>query len=414
MRASSILLLVSITVTVVFEPAAAQTTARARDRLNNRPTGSEGIAVSLRALRESINTSEATHLFGATRLLGFLFAADELGPDCILVLEREERRPRLRLDDLAVAYANIVDAEGRPACTIDPRPDVLKQLTEIGQRIGRQQDEHAIQRHLREWERAGKAPQDVRVFNVPESGSHFARTMVDADYDLKSICNGAARVPGITSLTDLAARQVQTDIALTGTSSTSMDGQNRFWFNPGRVTYRTDGTLFLLGACEVTLLTEQEAITHEGERVGAGRENPLAKMFAEQLTNRFSDLSKHNPIYRELENLYRAVALMSLIVSEAEQAGVEGTVDAVLRAVEIPRVPLPKSLPGKVSVKKLQGRVKAGAYVLWLPSCGGVSIDIDSRSMAREKARAGDLARLAKHIADRRPSTRSVFWMIAL
>ncbi len=393
------------------ESATAQPAAKRSSSRDSRRSETEGIAVSLRALSDSNDEAETTSLFGATRLRGFLLVDDELGADCILVLEKERRRPLLRLDDLAIAYRNIVEADARPACTIDPRAETLAKLAEIGQRIGSQQNESSIQQQLREFERVGKGPQDVQVFNVnPES--HFASVMVLADYDLKSICNGATTVNGIASLTDRLAQQVQDEIVRTGTCSIPTGSQNRFWFNPGRVSYRTDGSLFLLNACEVTLLTEEEAITPDGARAGLARPNPLASEFAADLTQQFAELSRDKPIFRELENLYRAVAAMSLIVSEGEL--VHELVEDTLSTIDVPKVPFKKTLAGRVLVKKLQGSVSNGTYTLWLPSCGGVSIDIDPRTMTREDGADGELSNVTRRIVDHRPTSRTASWKIQI
>ena len=81
-------------------------------------------------------------------------------------------------------------------------------------------------------------------------------------------------------------------------------------FTLEKLAIKLDEKLFLLTTCQVTLLTEQEAVNQEGKRFAAGKGNPLAKEFADQFTAQFADAAKVKPVYRELENLYRAVAIV--------------------------------------------------------------------------------------------------------
>jgi hypothetical protein len=401
-RTISVCLFVMVSLACSVTPVAAQSSAEK----------TEGVAVSLRALRDEPGSADSHSLFGATKLLGFLFTEDDLGPDCILVLAKEPRRPGLRFDDLAVAYRNVAAGEARPACTIDPRRETLRTLSDIAQRIGSARDEQSILRHLREWEHVGKRAQDVQVFNV-DAQTHFAGVMVKADYELKSLCNGEIQIPGITSLTDRLAQRVQADIARAGTTNMPLGSQNRFWFNPGRVTYQTGEGLILLSACEVKLLTEEEAVTHEGERAGRNQANPLAQEFANDLTQQFSALAQAKPIFRELESLYRTVAILVLMHGEADEHQ-RTLLGEALGSIDVAQTDFHPTLPGRVSVKTLQGKVANGTYVLRLPSCGGVSIEIDRDSMVREDDINGVVPLLANRITSSRPNQKAISWKISL
>lgn len=372
------------------------------------PKSEEGIAISLRELKTRLDSAETKRLFGTTRLLGFLLTEDRLGKDCILVCAQEPNRPALRLDDLAVAFRNVTAGEARPACTIDPRAEVLKQLAALAPSLTASRDPAGVEKTLREWQKVAASPQDVRVFHIDPATS-FARTMVDADYDLKSICNGTAAVPGVTSFSDLALRQAKDEISRTGKLGT-LDFFNRFWFNPGAVAYRTDGNLFLLTACKVVLLTEQEAVSPEGKRKGTSQASPLARQFADQFTARFDDVARAKPVYRELENLYRSVAVAGLMAAEARRAGALRVLNDSLGQVAVSKEKPAKTVAGKSAVKKLEGQVPGGTYVLWLPSCGGVSVDIQVGTMKKETAPAGQPAKQAQDILKARPEPRALTW----
>ncbi len=337
----------------------------------------------------------------------------EAGKDCILICAQEPNRPALRLDDLAVAYKNVTAGGARPACTIDPRAEALKRLAEVGQSIVSAKDQSVIERQLEEWKKAAGAPQDVKVFGV-EPATPFAKTMVDADYRMKTICNGVEPLKEVVSFTDLVIRRIKSEIEDKGKSESPMEFYNRFWFNAGEITYRSDGGLFLLSKCQVVLLTEQEAITQEGKRTGAAKANPFAKEFAEQFTAKFDEVSKVKPIYRELENLYRAVGATVLMDVEAGALGVRQCLNGSLGQVEVTKERFTDTLPGKYGLKKVQGTVPGGMYVLWLPSCGGVSIDITMNHMKKEGAPPGPLREAAKTIQTKRPGRGAVTWRFHL
>jgi hypothetical protein len=118
-----------------------------------------------------------------------------------------------------------------------------------------------------------------------------------------------------------------------------------------------------LTSCPVVLLTEQEALTENGTRSGTAEANPLAKKFADQLTARFADLAKVKPVYRELENLYRAVAVTDLLQREAEKAGMIEILADSLGHLEVPKQKPTTELPGKYEVKKVQGQIPGGRMV---------------------------------------------------
>lgn len=390
--------------------AAVCQTASQPASLNSRQAR-EGLAVSLREFDPNQGISEATSLFGATRLLGFLVTDDERGPDCILIFAKEGG-PNLNLDDLAIAYRNVADSRAPPACTIDPQVEVLRRLTKVSQDISLTEDPERKEQLLRQWEQIGKSPQKVRVFNI-DPMTHFASTMVEADYDLKSICNGAVEAAGITSLTDRFAAQIKHEIAK-GKNGASIGGQNRFWFNPGRIAYRTDGHLFLLSSCEIDLLTEHEAIAADGKRIASSRGDPLAEKFARELTKRFEPLCQARPIYRELENLYRAMAVMNLLVDESrKEKKLRSILEQALGAIKIQSVPYRVTLPGRVAVDTIHIQISNGTQEIWLPSCGGVSIAIHNRMMKKEPG-GFQVGLAANRIAGHRPNSATVYWEIPL
>jgi len=373
----------------------------------------DGIAISLREVKPHIKSKEVKRLFGATRLLGFLLAEDQLGKDCILICAQEAKFPTLKLDDLAVAYRNVTAGDARPACTIDPRPETMKDLAIVGQKLMASRNTSLAEAQLEKWQELAEGLQDVKVFNV-DPASSFANTMVDADYDLKSICNGTENLAGIKGFCDLVLQKMKAEISKKGTMDTPMNFYNRFWFTPGDVKYRTDGSLFLLSRCQVVLRTEQETLTQEGNRIGASKANPLAKEFAQQFTARFADVAKAKKVYRELENLYRAVALADLMVAETKKLSESDVLVDSLGLAEVSRGEARETVPGKSGLKKLQGTIPGGTYVVWLPSCGGVSMQMILDNSNKVNVPAKESATVTPTILSNRQGPRVVAWRFQL
>lgn len=371
-------------------------------------------AISLRELRTKLNEPQATQFFGATRVYGFVLASDELGNDCVLITDQEPGRPVLRLDDFKVAYRNVDAGGSRPACTIDPRPDVLQRLSSISEGIGTVGSMAEMQRLIREYEQIARSEQDVHVFSV-DVQTHFAQVMVEADYYLKSVCNGDAQVAGVTSLTQLVLADARKELTRHGGRlQMPLKQMNRFWFNAGKVTYRTSGDRFMLGSCPVVLLTEEEAMTAGGGRVGYGKPSPHAKAFVDGFTARYAQAAKAKPVYRELENAYRFVALAELLLGQEARGRASPVVEALVQDVRVPQVAHRPTRPGQFAVGKLDMSFKVPngrrEVRLRLPSCGGVVVGVHFHEMERRPDPAGAVDRIATAALTSRPSPRAVWW----
>jgi len=375
--------------------------------------GQEGLAISLRQLAEDLGSPEAYRLYGATRVYGLQVACDCRGMDCILIARREPGRPALRLDDLKVAYDNVKGGGPKPACSIDPRQDCLRRLKDLARRIFSCGDAAMVQRLLREWERICSEPQDVRVFGVSPD-CHMARAMVIADYDLKSVCNGAETLEGITSLSDILLEKARADIAESGRVSIPMELCSRFWFNPGEVSFGKRGHVVWLTRCEVVLLTEQEAVTPYGALQGLSRPNPFAKQFADQFAVQYKTIARNKPIYRELQSQYRFVALAELMDKEELFADARDVLENLFTRVKVQSFEYPEALPGKYGLKKLVGEkaVPQGImrYCLYLPSFGGVSMDVRVTPASIRPDYSGDGKALEATVVAQRPSESAVCW----
>lgn len=348
-----------------------------------------GRAVSLRAMQSAIKTgssSEARHLCGITRVSGYLI--DPKSKDIILIGEVNPSLPQLQLDDFVVALRSAwmlyTTRRGHtlyysaPGCSIDPNPKVLRQLQEVGDRLGRSENTDESQKCLDDWVAIGKSPQSVRVMGVPFD-TRFAKVMVDADYYMKRLVNGSVElgIPGFKSLSDMSADETKAQIIKNASALIPSQSMSRFWFSPGESTYTEEDGVVMLRSCAVQLLTEEEFLSRQGEIAGYGRPDPLAGKFAKSFSVKYDSIANARSIYKELEGLFRFVALAKLIKQEK---GAGTSVSYLLKSYRVQNVPVNRTLPGLTNIKRVDEEIKSedGSATVSVvePTCGGVSMDV--------------------------------------
>ena len=78
------------------------------------------------------------------------------------------------------------------------------------------------------------------------------------------------------------------------------------------------------------VLSENEMLAAQGQRVHTGQSDPLNRQFAESFTAHFAELAKKYPVYGELRNMFDLAMAVALIQSEglAERVGWKPTLFA--------------------------------------------------------------------------------------
>jgi tetratricopeptide (TPR) repeat protein len=214
-----------------------------------------------------------------TRIHGFVRVPD--GQDILLLGTADQKAPPLELDDLIVAARSVWKERGVPTCSLDPDPDDMA---------------------------AGRAgPQKVRLHGVPRD-TGFAKTMLDADYEMKRIVFGtvATDVPGYLSLKELIRRSPD---------PAAETGSSRFWFYPvsptgGEILAAPDGNIYLFSS-GLQVLTEQVMFTREGT-IRTGLVQQTREQAAESFTRHFAEIGEKKPVFRKLQTLTDLVLLASL------------------------------------------------------------------------------------------------------
>ena len=391
----------------------------------------EGRALSLKVLQKSLKegplskaTAEKLSKFaGIKKIVGYVI--DNKNHDLILIGQLDANLPPMFLEDFVIALRNAwlkyAELKGNtyyysnPGCSIDPDPKTLQKLHHVGQSIfsGKSNDE--VEKGIKSWRHLCRTPQKVRVLGIPFL-SRFGRVMVTADYDMKRLVDGSdsLNIDGLNSLSDLTIQTVKADIVQGRPISIALSSMNRFWFYPGENLYNEDRGIVTIKRCQVTLLTEEEYLVQGGKIAGSGRADPLANEFTKSFTARYDEIAQKRPIYIELENLFRLVALAKIIREKSphEEAGID--LEFLLNHHPVPQRFVKRQLEGRSHVKSFEHRKDyQGGYQIfkmWLPTCGGVSMDIQISADNFIRDPAANLSEIRSMVLEARPTPEALFW----
>jgi len=340
-----------------------------------------------------------------------------------LVGRVDDSSPPLYLEDFVIAFRNVwwkyAPLKGNtfyysaPGCSIDPNPETIQRLQQVGSRI--LSSSGGMEKSFQKWHTICGEHQKVRVLAIPFD-SHFAKITVDTDYYMKRLVSGSVSlgVEGFESLIDVTLNKAKENVIQGRPISIPLSSLNRFWFFPGENRYVEDKGVVLIRRCQVKLLTEEEFRTKKGEVAGNGQANPLAQKFSEYFTRKYSQIAKKRQIYAELEGLFRFVALAKVMKYQDAPAEAGLNLNYLLNRYPIRRTHVNRTLPGLSHVKGFEHRRDfPGGYQiaqLFLPSCGGVSIDIRISKANFVRDKTGRLRELRQAVLKARSSSDALYW----
>ncbi len=280
------------------------------------------------------------------------FAPDASGN----MVSAESGRPVLRLDDLLVALrtTNSTDLIG---CSIDPTQAGLAAFSNFVRTNSSAATPATIARRFQGMA-AALGPQNVSVFGVA-SDSHFARVLVEADYQMKLISIGLQRLP---------VRGFRSHLSMVPVGGNTLQ---RWWFTPLYDPFQKtpDGTAYAFAGQRVQLMSQDEQVSATGERSETAFKRVSTEAFARQFTEKYEDVASVAPVFAELQNLMDLAVLAALIRKEKldEKVGwkMQLFLDAERASVAQGRVP--KTVTSTFNTRN------AGRVIIGLVA-GGVSI----------------------------------------
>jgi hypothetical protein len=141
----------------------------------------------------------------------------------------------------------------------------------------------------------------------------------------------------------------------------------------------------------VKAMTEDDYLSKEGERQNAGKANPIAQRWADNMTKQYSDLSSRDSIFAQLLNLMDLAIVSTLIVKEQlfDKSGHEFPLLMDVQSLPTEAFNAPRQVDSRASVMK-----KGKGWII--SASGGVQIapdallekveSSDKLAPAREKA----------------------------
>lgn len=266
--------------------------------------------------------------------------------------------PIVQLDDLvtAIRAVELSRTEGI-TCSIDPT-EAGRQTLQQFLRTVRQFSPRVI---------AGieqaLGPQVISLRGIPKD-SHFANVLVACDYQMKRYAMNLepAPIPGMPGFLEL----VQARRARPGNM------MPRWWIacEHTMLSRSEDGLVWELPQPSVSVLTEDEQISETGQVTGTGKSDPIAKKWADTMTEKYPELSRVNSMFAQLRNLVDLAVVAALIEKEGmlAKAGLDAP---TLFAADSPYQPERWSAP---QVVNSQGSfVKVGREFV-ITASGGVEL----------------------------------------
>lgn len=200
------------------------------------------------------------------------------------------------------------------SCSIDPTAEGMQRAQQIASQLRRNESPREVARRLAD----AMGYQTITITGVPDT-SHFARTMVAADYRMKRLAMKfePAPVGGLPSYIDLIGRR--------GTGDASV--QPRWWLAPNYEPLRRDeeGLAWEIRGQGVRCLTAEDHFSETGEREKTGKGNAQAEKWAQLFTNKFEDLAAHDSSFGKLRNAMDLAVVTAIIASHdlAKKANLE-------------------------------------------------------------------------------------------
>lgn len=212
--------------------------------------------------------------------------------------------PLFRLDDLVVCLRNAVEHDGKFGCSIDPRQANLQ----------------AVQNYVSTTKLKGKrylqglqnsmGYQDISVDGI-DPQSIVARVIVEADYRMKLVgVNLEKSVPGAEGFLDRIKLDTNGNVPPTDLI------RLEFMLDYENVTVTDGKDAFQLHGRGVKVVSADEILDRNGERIRKGTATGPGAAFARGFTKHFDEMATKYPIYRQLKNVFDLAMVTNLITSQ--------------------------------------------------------------------------------------------------
>jgi hypothetical protein len=256
------------------------------------------------------------------------------------IVSTETGAPVVRLDDLlTILRRSGESSQSYFGCMINPRQAALAETQAYLDRTAARAIKPSERDAWLEQIRTTLGRQDVELFGIDPT-SRIARVLVEADVHMKLIGMGLEDgVPGVENYLDAAADSAAPPAAMSVL---------RWWFalHYAAINTAPDGNAYQLIGPGVRVLSENEILAAQGQRVHTGQSDPLNQQFAESFTAHFAALAEKYPIYGELRNIFDLSLAVALIQQDklADRAGWQPTRLVDHEKLRLPGWPAPREV----------------------------------------------------------------------
>lgn len=284
------------------------------------------------------------------------------------VVSAEGGQPVLRLDDLVVLLRQTQGSAAEPfGCSIDPTEKGLADVqTFLAESNSSQKPLKPGQ--VKNWlnqVRDHLGQQTASVFGV-DPRSRVAQVLLEADYRMKLVGigleDGTVDVPSFLQLVRVPAGEKPPALSVL-----------RWWFtlNYDALLTGRDRDVFELRGQGVKVMSQNELLTQQGERVQTDKTEEVNVEFARNFTQHFEALATKYPIYAELRNIFDLALVASLLKSEnlAEKVNWHMTCFSDPEQFVVARGPAPKAVQSVVNHRVIHKKNILAAV------SGGVQVD---------------------------------------
>ena len=299
------------------------------------------------------------------------------------VVGRKSGLAALRLEDLIIALQSAEKARtgAGVSVSINPTEQGVRNFSRITKQLANR-FHPSMQGKIEE----ALGDQKISLTGVP-SDSRFAHVMVAADYKMKRLSMGFDQAPikNFPSLLEMAQ----------AAKVSNMRVNPRFWmecdYQPLAKT--DDNLVWHIKDSGVKTLTENDRYDADGKARGTGKQNRLAKKWADMMTSRFDELAVADPVFRDLQNLMDLSVIAAIIrkYEMNEQVGLKmPTLLGQTQTVALDAGPTPTRVPTKLSMARISNK--------WLIATSG-GVQFDSWGAIENPQVDNQLATKAKSIA---------------
>ncbi|MEX2091681.1 MAG: DUF1598 domain-containing protein [Pirellulales bacterium] len=261
------------------------------------------------------------------------------------IVSTDTGEPIVRLDDFLTLFRRVRQSNASFfGCAINPRQESLAATQAFLDKSAARPLEKSRRDAWLEKLRDTLGRQDVEIFGIDPT-SRVARVLVEADVHMKLVGMGLEDgVPGVESYLD-AVKQAQRAGASSPPSAMSV---LRWWFALHYAAIRTSpaGDAYELVGDGVRVLSENELLAAQGQRVHTGQSDPLNQQFAERFTAHFPALADKYPVYGELRTIFDLALAVALIHADklADRAHWTPTRLVDDEKLRLPQWPVPREV----------------------------------------------------------------------